>query len=85
MQNYKNQAGNQSRSLNIFTRKDNKNGFCLSSEAVVEAMAGFEPANNGFANRRLRPLGYIADTTAQEGKPAPYLPAGHAPPKARLR
>ena len=25
-----------------------------------EASAGFEPANNGFANRPLRPLGYDA-------------------------
>jgi len=25
-----------------------------------QAAAGFEPANNGFANRRLRPLGYAA-------------------------
>ena len=26
-----------------------------------QAAAGFEPAYNGFANRRLRPLGYAAD------------------------
>ena len=26
----------------------------------LQAAAGFEPANNGFANRRLRPLGYAA-------------------------
>lgn len=26
-----------------------------------QAAAGFEPANNGFANRRLRPLGYAAN------------------------
>ena len=25
-----------------------------------EAAVGFEPTNNGFANRRLRPLGYAA-------------------------
>ena len=25
-----------------------------------EASAGFEPANNGFANRSLKPLGYDA-------------------------
>ncbi len=25
-----------------------------------EAAPGFEPGNNGFANRRLRPLGYAA-------------------------
>ena len=24
----------------------------------IEASAGFEPANNGFANRSLKPLGY---------------------------
>jgi integrase len=28
-----------------------------------KAAAGFEPANNGFANRRLRPLGYAAEKT----------------------
>ncbi len=26
----------------------------------MEAAGGFEPPNNGFANRRLRPLGYAA-------------------------
>jgi hypothetical protein len=25
-----------------------------------QAAGGFEPPNNGFANRRLRPLGYAA-------------------------
>ena len=29
--------------------------------AKEQAAAGFEPANNGFANRRLRPLGYAAN------------------------
>ena len=28
---------------------------------MKKAAAGFEPANNGFANRRLRPLGYAAE------------------------
>ena len=27
---------------------------------MMEAAVGFEPTNNGFANRRLRPLGYAA-------------------------
>ena len=27
-----------------------------------KAAVGFEPTNNGFANRRLRPLGYAANT-----------------------
>ena len=27
----------------------------------LEASAGFEPANNGFANRSLKPLGYDAN------------------------
>gem|GEM_PF-5597458 len=27
----------------------------------LEASAGFEPANNGFANRPLKPLGYDAN------------------------
>jgi hypothetical protein len=26
-----------------------------------QAAVGFEPTNNGFANRRLRPLGYAAE------------------------
>jgi len=36
----------------------------LSSPVIAQkqqAAAGFEPANNGFANRRLRPLGYAAN------------------------
>ena len=28
---------------------------------IFEASAGFEPANGGFANRSLRPLGYDAN------------------------
>ena len=32
----------------------------------VEAAAGFEPANDGFANRCLRPLGYAASDSAAE-------------------
>jgi hypothetical protein len=28
---------------------------------MKQAAAGFEPANNGFANRRLRPLGHAAN------------------------
>ena len=29
-------------------------------ENLVQAAVGFEPTNNGFANRRLGPLGYAA-------------------------
>ena len=32
--------------------------------AKLQAAVGVEPTNNGFANRRLRPLGYAADTLA---------------------
>ena len=32
----------------------------LIGDKKKQAAAGFEPANNGFANRRLRPLGYAA-------------------------
>ena len=31
-----------------------------TTRATDEASAGFEPANNGFANRSLKPLGYDA-------------------------
>ena len=31
-----------------------------TTRALIEASAGFEPANSGFANRSLRPLGYDA-------------------------
>jgi hypothetical protein len=37
---------------------------------VEQAAVGVEPTNNGFANRRLRPLGYAASY-----KPAFSLPA----------
>ena len=30
--------------------------------AERKAAVGFEPTNNGFANRRLRPLGYAANS-----------------------
>ncbi len=32
----------------------------MARTVKVEAAGGFEPPNNGFANRRLRPLGYAA-------------------------
>ena len=33
----------------------------ISFQKMLEASAGFEPANNGFANRSLKPLGYDAN------------------------
>lgn len=36
--------------------ESNVNQFDVSQ--TVEVRAGVEPANNGFADRRLRPLGY---------------------------
>ena len=36
-------------------------GWVMSSRGV-EATTGFEPVNNGFADHRLRPLGYVAQT-----------------------
>ncbi len=33
----------------------------LIGDKKQQAAAGFEPANNGFANRRLRPLGHAAN------------------------
>ena len=41
-------------------------GACLSWEGGVEATGGFEPPNRGFADPRLRPLGYVASD-----RPAP--------------
>ena len=55
----------------------NENGNCLNikgldiknslafavSDKKQQAAVGFEPTNNGFANRRLRPLGYAAIST----------------------
>ena len=38
----------------LFERKEEK----LKKKATV----GIEPTNNGFANRPLRPLGYVAET-----------------------
>ena len=32
----------------------------ITRAVLIEASAGFEPANGGFANRSLRPLGYDA-------------------------
>ena len=33
-----------------------------------EASAGFEPANNGFANRPLKPLGYDANKVIKNSR-----------------
>ena len=38
-------------------------GDVLDRQTKEEAAVGFEPTNNGFANRRLRPLGYAANRT----------------------
>jgi len=38
--------------------------IAVSGMGMKKAAAGFEPANNGFANRRLRPLGYAAEKSA---------------------
>ena len=42
-------------STNSTTQATKKN------QKTFEASAGFEPANNGFANRSLKPLGYDAN------------------------
>ena len=34
-------------------------------ECFKQAAPGFEPGNNGFANRRLRPLGYAAKSLSR--------------------
>ena len=36
--------------------------FGIQHPPGQQAAPGFEPGNNGFANRRLRPLGYAART-----------------------
>ena len=45
-----------------FARLDSTDG-CKEKGEKKEAAVGFEPTNNGFANRRLRPLGYAACET----------------------
>ncbi len=46
-------------STNSTTRA--KKNLPIIAERRLEASAGFEPANNGFANRPLKPLGYDAN------------------------
>ena len=38
---------------------DNTSGACFMP-IMLEATGGFEPPNRGFADPRLRPLGYVA-------------------------
>ena len=42
---------------------DNLNASWPKKRGNEQAAMGFEPMNNGFANRRLRPLGYAAKTS----------------------
>ena len=45
----------------------------------LEAEVGFEPTNNGFANRRLRPLGYSAlSRRGARGLRSPLPPVNRA-------
>ena len=37
----------------------------IISRQIKQAAGGFEPPNNGFANRRLRPLGHAANNARQ--------------------
>ena len=49
---------------NMFFGKKNIQMFQVSRGGETkQAAPGFEPGNNGFANRRLRPLGYAAIQT----------------------
>ena len=51
------------KSFNCKTLDLNLQGLTLVDTGEKEKAApGFEPGNNGFANRRLRPLGYAAKT-----------------------
>ena len=44
-------------------RKASKNGVGANARGISQqAAVGFEPTNNGFAIRRLDPLGYAADS-----------------------
>jgi len=49
----------------------------IDTPEKTKAAAGFEPANNGFANRRLRPLGYAAVLVFGQTERSP-LSRGHA-------
>ena len=35
---------------------------------MLEETVGFEPTNNGFAVRRLRPLGYVSSRGSEDGR-----------------
>jgi hypothetical protein len=41
---------------------------------MVEATTGFEPVNSGFADHRLRPLGYVAPSYAGLADRLGWLP-----------
>ena len=46
------------------TSADSDGQINRTDDRKTQAAVGVEPTNNGFANRRLRPLGYAADTLA---------------------
>ena len=60
---------------------------CLIWGSVVEATGGFEPPNRGFADLRLRPLGYVALFTyawCRGGDSNSYSLAATAPSTLRV-
>ena len=44
----------------------NQQVICQGLTQEKQAAVGFEPTNNGFANRRLGPLGYAANLKRQK-------------------
>ena len=59
----------------MFQEQPADTSFLIEAEYKTKAAAGFEPANNGFANRRLDSVSSCKNTNLRKAETSAYKPA----------